>query len=38
VLNGYSANHPALPQRLSAVEKAIADVKAKRSAKKPLVP
>jgi hypothetical protein len=38
VLNGYSANHPALPQRLSAMEKAIADVKAKRSAKKPLVP
>ena len=38
VLNGYSANHPALPQRLMAVEKAIAEVKAKRSAKKPLVP
>lgn len=38
VLNGYSANHPALPQRLTAVEKAIAEVKAKRSAKKPLVP
>jgi hypothetical protein len=38
VLNGYSANHPALPQRLAAVEKAIAEIKAKRSAKKPLVP
>jgi hypothetical protein len=38
VLNGYTANHPALPQRLTAIEKAIAEVKAKRSAKKPLVP
>jgi hypothetical protein len=38
VLNGYSANHPALPQRLSAVEKAVAEIKAKRAAKKPLVP
>lgn len=38
VLNGYSANHPALPARLAAVEKAVAEVKAKRSAKKPLVP
>lgn len=38
VLNGYSANHPALPQRMAAVEKAIAEIKAKRAAKKPLVP
>jgi hypothetical protein len=38
VLNGYSANHPALPARLAATDKAIAEVKAKRAAKKPLVP
>ncbi|WP_198120696.1 M48 family metallopeptidase [Massilia rhizosphaerae] len=38
VLNAYSANHPALPQRLAAVEKAIAEIKAKRSAKRPLLP
>jgi hypothetical protein len=38
VLNGYNANHPALPARLAATEKAIAEVKARRSAKKPLVP
>jgi hypothetical protein len=38
VLNGYSANHPSLPARLAAVDKAVAEVKAKRSAKKPLVP
>jgi hypothetical protein len=38
VLNGYSANHPALPQRLAAVEKATADIKSKRSAKRPLLP
>jgi hypothetical protein len=38
VLNGYSANHPALAARLAAVEKAHAEIKAKKSAKKPLVP
>jgi hypothetical protein len=38
VLNGYSANHPALPQRLAAIDKANAEIKAKRAAKKPLVP
>jgi predicted Zn-dependent protease len=38
VLNGYTANHPSLPARLAAVDKAVAEVKAKRSAKKPLVP
>jgi hypothetical protein len=38
VLNGYSANHPALPQRLAAVDKALAEVKTKRAAKRPLAP
>jgi predicted Zn-dependent protease len=38
VLNGYSANHPALPQRLAAVDKALAEVKAKRGGKKALAP
>jgi hypothetical protein len=38
VLNGYSANHPALPQRLAAVEKATAEIKSKRSGKRPLLP
>jgi hypothetical protein len=38
VLNGYAANHPALPARLAAAEKAVAEVKSKRSGKKALVP
>jgi hypothetical protein len=38
VLNGFSANHPALAQRLAAIDKANAEVKAKRSGKKPLLP
>jgi hypothetical protein len=38
VLNGYSANHPGLSARLTAIEKAHADIKAKRAAKRPLVP
>lgn len=38
VLNGYTANHPAVDARVAAINKAIAEVKAKRSAKKPLVP
>jgi membrane-associated protease RseP (regulator of RpoE activity) len=38
VLNGYTANHPAIDARLAAINKAVAEVKAKRSAKKPLVP
>lgn len=38
VLNGYSANHPALAQRLAAIDKANGEIKAKRAAKKPLVP
>ena len=38
VLNGYTANHPATNARVAALEKAEGEVKAKRAAKKPLVP
>jgi predicted Zn-dependent protease len=38
VLNGYNANHPALAARLAAIDKTNAEIKAKRSAKKALVP
>jgi predicted Zn-dependent protease len=38
VLNGYSANHPALAQRLAAIDKASAEIKTKRAAKRRLVP
>jgi hypothetical protein len=38
VLNGYNANHPAIAARLAAIEKAQGEIKAKKSAKKPLVP
>jgi hypothetical protein len=38
VLNGYVANHPATAPRLAAMDKAVAEVKGKQSAKKPLVP
>jgi len=38
VLNGHTANHPALAQRLGAIDKAVAEVKAKKADKKPLTP
>jgi hypothetical protein len=38
VLNGYTANHPAIAARAAAVDRAVAEVKAKKSGKKPLVP
>jgi hypothetical protein len=38
VLNGYTANHPALAPRLAAIDKASAEIRAKRAGKKPLVP
>jgi hypothetical protein len=38
VLNGYGANHPALAPRLAAIDKAHAEIKAKRAAKRPLTP
>jgi len=38
ILNGYTANHPATPARVMAIDKAVAEVKVKQSGKKPLVP
>jgi hypothetical protein len=38
VLNGYVANHPATAARLTAIDKTIAEIKAKQAAKKPLEP
>ncbi|UVW27962.1 M48 family metallopeptidase [Massilia sp. H6] len=38
VLNGHTANHPALAQRIAAINSAVAEVKAKRSGKQPLTP
>jgi hypothetical protein len=38
VLNGYTAIHPATDFRLAAIEKNIADIKAKQASGKPLLP
>jgi hypothetical protein len=38
VLNGYTANHPATGARIVAIEKTVAEIKAKRGAKKSLTP
>lgn len=38
VLNGYVANHPATGTRIAAIREAVAEVKAKQSAKKQLIP
>jgi hypothetical protein len=38
VLNGYTANHPAVAARVAAIDKTAAEIKGKRAAKKPLVP
>lgn len=38
VANGFTANHPSTAARLTAMELAIEDVKAKKGSKKPLVP
>ena len=38
VLNGYNANHPALNVQLAAIGKAQAEIKAKRGAKRALLP
>jgi hypothetical protein len=37
-LNGYTANHPAVAYRLSTIDKSVATIRNKRSAKQPLVP
>lgn len=38
VLNGFTANHPSTAARTAAIERAAAEIKARRAAKKPLVP
>jgi membrane-associated protease RseP (regulator of RpoE activity) len=38
VLNGYVANHPATAFRVTAIEKAAAEVTAKQAARKPVLP
>lgn len=38
VLNGYTANHPSTNTRVAAIDKAVAEVKARQGGKKPLVP
>ncbi len=38
VLNGYVANHPATSARIAALEKAVADVKAKPGSRKAVMP
>ncbi|QOY93660.1 M48 family metalloprotease [Massilia sp. UMI-21] len=38
VLNGHTANHPAMAQRLAAIDRAVAEVKSKKSARQPLKP
>jgi hypothetical protein len=38
VLNGYAANHPGTAARVTAIDKAVAEVKGKQGSKKPLVP
>lgn len=38
VLNGYVANHPGTAFRVAAMEKSIAEIKAKQSAQRPLTP
>jgi membrane-associated protease RseP (regulator of RpoE activity) len=38
VLNGHTANHPSMAQRIAAIDKAVAEVKAKKAADKPLAP
>lgn len=38
VLNGYTANHPGTATRIAAMEKTVAEIKAKQSGKKALLP
>jgi membrane-associated protease RseP (regulator of RpoE activity) len=38
VLNGYTANHPAVAARLAAMDRTVAEIKTKQAAKRPLVP
>ncbi|WP_432380233.1 M48 family metalloprotease [Duganella sp. P38] len=38
VLNGYTANHPAVSYRLGVIDKTVAAIRTKQAAKQPLVP
>jgi predicted Zn-dependent protease len=38
ILNGYTANHPATDARIAAINKTVAEIKAKKGSKKALVP
>lgn len=38
VLNGYTAQHPGTAYRIAAINKTVAEIKAKTAAKKPLLP
>ncbi|MET0323479.1 MAG: M48 family metalloprotease [Duganella sp.] len=38
VLNGYTANHPAVNYRLATIDKTVAEIKTRQSSNKPLVP
>jgi hypothetical protein len=38
VLNGYTANHPGITARLATIQKTTSEIKARRSAKKALLP
>lgn len=38
VLNGYTANHPALAYRLTAIDKSVTEIRRKKAANQPLVP
>ncbi|WP_317203168.1 M48 family metallopeptidase [Janthinobacterium sp.] len=38
VLNGYTANHPGIAHRVAAINKGVAEIKAKQAGKKPLLP
>jgi hypothetical protein len=38
VLNGYTANHPAVAYRLTTIDKTVAAIRSKQSNKQPLVP
>jgi predicted Zn-dependent protease len=38
VLNGYTANHPAVNYRLGVIDKTVSAIRSKQSSKQPLVP
>jgi hypothetical protein len=38
VLNGHTANHPAVSARLAAIDRSVSEIKAKQASKRPLVP